>query len=228
MLMVYLLLRRQWRALIYAAAAGISIALITLGLYGMQPYQAFLKHLPGILGGEAFPAFRNPAAMAINVSIPGIIFKLKNFGLQGMGFAASKIVGWIYTLILLGIIYSVARRKNDTPLAWLSILILATLRSPFLPIAYATFPPLWLLSLVIALHSPSPKILLMLILGWLCFEINFPVDFGFDPRVISIITAIPQILMIVIAMIALKRTELASIDDAFRAPATSLIMSGNG
>jgi alpha-1,2-mannosyltransferase len=148
--------------------------------------------------------------------------------LQGMGFPASKILGWIYTLILVAIIYIVARRKNDSPLTWLAILILATLRSPFLPLTYATFPPLWLLSLVIALHSPSPKILLMLILGWLCLETNIPVDSGFDPRLTSIITAVPQILMIVLSVIALKQTELSPIDEISTMPAGHLIMTGNG
>jgi len=227
MLIVYLLLRRQWRAIIYTAAAGIALALIALGLFGIQTYEAFLKHLPGILGGEAFPAFRNPAAMAINLSIPGIIFKLKLFGFPGMGFPASKILGWIYTLLLLGITYIVARRKNENPLAWLAILILATLRSPFLPIAYATFPPLWLLSLIIALYTPSPKMLLILVLGLICLEIHIPVDSGFDPRLTAIISTIPQMLMIAVAVIALKQAEPAPINERFSL-APHLVMSENG
>jgi hypothetical protein len=228
MLIVYLLLRRQWRAIIYIAAAGIAISLITLGLFGAQPYEAFLKHLPGILGGEAFPAFRNPAAMAINLSIPGIIFKLKLFGLEGLGFSASKIVGWIYTLILLAIIYAVARRKNESPLTWLAILILATLRSPFLPTGYATFPPLWLLSLVIACYSPTPRTLLMLALGWICLNIAIPNDSGLDPRLTALITVIPQLVLIALTFFALKAPEKLTISKTSSQSAGQLIMSQNG
>jgi alpha-1,2-mannosyltransferase len=98
---------------------------------------------------------------------------LKVFGLQALGFSEAKIVGWIYTLVLLAIIYVVARRDNqnrmDNPLHWLAILILATLRSPLPPQSHATFPTLWLLSLVIATKTPTPKILVMFILGWLVF-----------------------------------------------------------
>lgn len=228
MLIVYLLVQRQWRAFICTAASGIAIALITLGLFGTQPYEAFLKHLPGILGGEAFPAFRNPRAMAINVSIPGIIFKLKLFGLQGMGFGASKVVGWIYTLILLAIIYVVARRKNKSPLAWLAILILATLRSPFLPIAYATFPPLWLLSLVIACYSPTPRTFLLLVLGWICLNITIPNDSGVDPRLTALITVIPQLVLIALTFFALKQPEQSTIAETSSPLAARLIMSQNG
>jgi alpha-1,2-mannosyltransferase len=228
MLIVYLLARRQWRPIIYTAVAGITFALISLGLFGIQTYEAFLKHLPGILGGEAFPAFRNPVAMAINFSIPGIIFKLKIFGLQGMGFGASKIIGWIYTLILLAIIYIVARRKADNPLVWLSLLILATLRSPFLPQSYAAFPPLWLLSLLIAFQSPTPKTLMILILGWISLNIMIPVDSGIDPRLITLITAIPQALTIALAVIALKQPQESIIGEPSSQSPNRLIMSENG
>jgi hypothetical protein len=228
MLIVYLLVRRQWRAIICTAIAGIAIALITLYTFGMQSYEVFLKHLPGVLGGEAFPALRNPHAMAINVSIPGIIFKLKLFGLQGMGFPASKIIGWIYTLFLLVIIYVVARRKNHNPLAWLAILILATLRSPFLPVSYATFPPLWLLSLVIAFQSPTPKTLLLLILGWLSLNIIIPNDVGLDPRLTALITVIPQLVMIALSLVAIKQTEQSTVVEPSSEPTGPLIMSENG
>jgi alpha-1,2-mannosyltransferase len=228
MLIVYLLVRRQWRAIIYTAIAGITLTLIALYAFGLQSYEAFLKHLPGILGGEAFPAFRNPHAMAINVSIPGIIFKLKIFGVQGFGFGTSKIVGWIYTLILLAIIFVVARRKNDNPLAWLSILILATLRSPFLPASYATFPPLWLLSLIIAFHSPTPKTLLTLILGWVCLNISIPNDSVLDPRIKVFIMAIPQLVIIALALIGLKRTEQSTAIEESSPNVGRLIMSENG
>jgi hypothetical protein len=208
MLIVYLMMRRQWRAVIYTAALGFGVAFLALIVEGWQTYSAFLAHLPGILSGEAFPAFRNPSAMAINYSIPGIIFKLKIFGIGDMGFGASKIVGWIYTLVLLAIIVMIAKRKDreeDNPLIWLSILILATLRSPFLPQAYAGFPPLWLLTLVAALHPPTTKNLILTILTWIGLNLMIPIDWGFTPKQLALISAIPQILTVVIAFVALRQ-----------------------
>ena len=69
--------------------------------HGLAPYHAFLNHLPGLVGGEAFPAFRNPGAIAKNYSVPGMAFKLHLFGVPGASFAAMRIVGWVYTLFAL-------------------------------------------------------------------------------------------------------------------------------
>src|ERR1700758_3379362 len=94
MLLVYLLMRRQWRSL--AWTMSICAALVALSLHdtGRTPYHAFLSHLPRLLGGEAFPAFRNPVSIAKNYSVPGMVFKLQLFGLPGTSFEAMRIVGW--------------------------------------------------------------------------------------------------------------------------------------
>jgi hypothetical protein len=211
MLILYLLLRRHWRAVISTVIAGISLALITLYVMGMQSFVAFNNHLPGLLSGQSFPAFRDPAAVAINLSIPGIVLKLKLFGVEGMDFTASKIVGWIYTLVLIAIIFVVARRNNktglDNPIVWLAILILATLRSPFLPQGYAPFPPLWLLTLLFATQIPKPKTMTLFILAWLCMNILIPSDAGVDPRLSAIIITIPQAVTIAIALLALRQPK---------------------
>jgi hypothetical protein len=210
-LFLYLALRRQWRAVLFTAIAGISLTLITLYVMGMQSFVAFINHLPGLLSGQSFPAFRNPHAIAINQSIPGIVFKLKLFGVEGMDFTASKIIGWIYTLVLITIIFVVARRNNklgaDSPIAWLAILILATLRSPFLPQGYAHFPPLWLLTLLFAIQIPTPRTMTLFILAWLSMNILIPHDAGVDPRLTAIINAIPQVVTIAIALLALRQPK---------------------
>lgn len=211
MLIVYLFVRRQWRAVAFTGAMSVLLVLIALLVTGWQPYSVFLTHLSGLLGGEAFPAFRNPAATAINYSVPGIIFKLKLFGVPGMNFGAMKIIGWIYTLVLLAIIITIARRADrtgeDSPLIWMAILILSTLRSPFLPQAYAGFPPLWLLTLVAASYDPNPKTLITVILVWLSLNIVVPMDWGVDPRLLALITALPQAATIVLALVALRLSD---------------------
>ena len=58
-LLFYLLLRRDWRAVGWTAAWSVVLVAITLADVGAVPFAAFLEHLPGLLSGEAFPAFRN-------------------------------------------------------------------------------------------------------------------------------------------------------------------------
>ena len=222
MLLVYLAMRRQWRAVAITAGFGFALALLALIVTGWPTYIAFLHHLPGILGGEAFPAFRNPSATAINLSIPGIIFKLKLFGVPGMTFGASKIVGWIYTLVVLSVIAFVARRSlqsgEDNPIIWLAILILATLRSPFLPQAYGNVPAIWLLILIAAMYTPNGKTLAIFILGWLSLNVIVPTDLGIDPRRLALINALPQAASVAVAVWGLGLNQQVTIARSDQSP----------
>ncbi len=207
LLIVYLLVRRKWRAILWTAAAGVALAALTLVDIGWAPYKAFLTHFPRLLSGEAFPAFRNPMAMAINFSVPGLVFKLKLFGVPGMNFAVAKVVGWIYTLVAVGVIVVAARRQEPEsrrPLIWLAIIILATLRSPFLPQAYAAFPALLLLVLLGAMFSPTPRTLAGILLTWLALGIVWPLDWPMDPRLLAVLSGIPQAVTMGLAIVVLR------------------------
>ena len=173
---LYLLLRRDWRAVAWTGGFGIALVGISMGLFGWPPFAAFLHHVPKLMSGEAFPAFRNPMAVSINGSVPGIVFKLGLFGVPGMGFEAMRIVGWLYTLVVIaGTAWLALRVRDDrrAPLVWLAILVLATLRSPFLP-TYAPFPSLWLATLLAALAwRRSPRAAIPAVACWCVLAIGF-------------------------------------------------------
>lgn len=207
MLVVYLLARRQWRAAAWTAAFSAVLALVTLWDLGWAPYAAFLEHLPKLLGGEAFPAFRNPAAVAINYSVPGLVLKLGLLGVPGMTFAFSKVIGWIYTLVVLALTWTLARRTppdEDKPITWLVILFLATLRSPFLPQTYAVFPALWLLTLLAARATPTGKTLALVTSAWLVLNIFVPNDFVMPIWQRTLLPLLPQAVTVIIAVLALR------------------------
>jgi alpha-1,2-mannosyltransferase len=207
LLVVYLLAERRYRDVVWTIAAGILISLITLLDLGWGAYVHFLEHLPQLLGGEAFPALRMPAAMANNFSIPGLVFKAKLFGVPGMDLTAAKIVGWLYTAVILALTLLAAKkswRPEQKPVVWLGILILATLRSPFLPQAYAALPVLWLLTLLAALDTAHLRRLPWLLLAFAGLNVYWPNDWVFDPRWRSLVLAIPQVLSVVLAVLALR------------------------
>ncbi|HUD73201.1 MAG TPA: glycosyltransferase family 87 protein, partial [Dongiaceae bacterium] len=103
LLVVWLLARRQWRAVAWTAAWGVGYCLLTLLAFGAAPFASFLDHLPRLLSGESFPAFRNPTAMAINLSIPGLLFKAELFGAPRPTFDQAKMVGSAWMVVAVAV-----------------------------------------------------------------------------------------------------------------------------
>jgi hypothetical protein len=217
LLIVYLLVRRQWRALAWTAGWGAVLTLATLADVGWLQIRGFFEHLPGLLSGQAFPAFRNPAAMAMNFSLPSIGFKLKVLGIGDLSFGTAKVLGWIYTIVAVWATVALARRAHghtEAPLAWLAIVAIATLRSPFLPAAYAAFPFIWLLSLLAATYAPTPRALAVTMLGWLAMNVYVPLDW-MRPRPLALVGLIPHAVTIAVLVWAVRHV-LASGREAER------------
>ena len=220
---MYLAVRRDWRTLGWTGFFAAVILLVTVADVGWQPFLAFREQLPGLLSGEAFPAFRNPAAVAINQSIPGLVFKLQLFGLGGLGFGASRIVGTIYMLGAVAATLAMGRRaiaEGQAPLVWLTILLLATLRSPFLPSSYAPFPAIWLLTLLAAGGLLRPWRLSTFLLAWFALNIVVPVDARVDPRITALIILVPQALTfaLVARVFQLSAERQPDVEDTDRQP----------
>jgi len=213
MLIVYLAARREWRAV--AWTVGMCAALVAFSLVdtGIAPYSAFLHQLPRLLSGEAFPVFRRPGGVATNLSVPGLLFKLKLFGLPNGSFEAMKIVGSIYTLIVFATTLILGMRRltrNEQPLIWLTVLILASLRSPFLP-SYGLFPVLWLLILLAATVIPSVRAVCLALVAWVTLNIAVPVN-GPDPRLIAAMALVSQAIIVVLLVVVLRQRQGSSVD----------------
>ncbi len=175
LLVLYLLLRRDWRGAAWTVGLGAAIVALSLADVGWTPYVAFLDHLPRLLSGEAFPAMALPEGMALNQSVPGLPLKLALFGLAPATLAWARVAGWLYTPLLLWATVRLARgrfSRDDEPLAWLTVVLLATYRSTFLP-QYGVFPALWLAVLLAARFRHRPGALAMLAGAWGVLTLNF-------------------------------------------------------
>lgn len=207
-LVLFLVLRRDWRAVAWTAAAGVALTAITLADVGWTPFAAFLDHLPKILSGEAFPGLFRAPAIAINESIPGVVFKLGLWGVPGLGFTQAQVVGWVYTVVLVAAIVWLAHRRSDRrfdPLIWIAILILATLRSPFLP-SYGAFPALWLAALLTAVAWPAPRSVLLIVSLWLLLAASAGQG-AIPPPANAALTLSHTIASILVVILACRRTE---------------------
>jgi len=207
LLVVYLLAQRRWRAVGWTAAWGAGFCALTLAVFGWAPYAAFLDHLPRLLSGESFPAFRNPKAMAINLSIPGLLFKAGLFGAPRPSWEQAKLAGSVWMVIAVAVtLYAAlrARRDADQASVWMAIVILATLRSPFLPQAYGTLPALWLLTLLAARRAPDARRLVAALGAWIVLALNWPMDWPIDLRLLAMTSLVQMAVTLGLVFVVIR------------------------
>jgi hypothetical protein len=218
--LLVLLLQRRWRAL---ACTGVALGVwvgLAVALLGVAPFHSFVDfQMPRIASGAAFPFLQfYPPAAAVNHSFYGIVIKLQHLGLP-VGPRLATVVSWVYTPVVLGAAWLVARRNTTASSrlsqaqGWLILAILAALRSPFVPQEYALFGPIWLLSLL-AVRQRVPVTIAL----WLLLDAWFPVDLPVRLGTLMALTAIPQLVSFGMVGVALLRGQRT-------VPATTLRMS---
>jgi uncharacterized membrane protein len=125
-----------------------------------------------------------------------------------------RIVGWVYTLIALAATVILARQtrnRDEQPILWLAILILGSLRSPFLP-GYGVLAPLWLLILLAATAVLTAKRLCVVLLAWVMLNAAIP-QLNPDPRLSSIAVLVPQAIIVVLVVLAFRGQPESSGDE---------------
>jgi hypothetical protein len=152
LLIVYLFLRGRRREAAAVVGACLGISLLALLVLGKAPFVAFFGYqLPRMSSGESFSFFqRGWLYVSRNLSISGIVFKLRELGVAGAGAGAARAVGWVYTVVVIGLTAWASRRDTDRlgeASTWLGLLVLGSLRSPLAPSVYVIAPVLWLLAL---------------------------------------------------------------------------------
>ncbi|MEM7436188.1 MAG: glycosyltransferase family 87 protein [Myxococcota bacterium] len=146
---LYLVFQRRWRDVAWTALFTVVLGLITLLVLGSSPIESFVGYmLSRLTSGEAFSFVTDELPIVTNLSIPGTAWKLSFFGYED-GASLLRPLSWAYTGILVVFIWIGSRIEGDRArLAqlWLAMLILASLRSPIVPI-YGAVPILWLMTL---------------------------------------------------------------------------------
>lgn len=171
-LLVYLAAARRWRALAWIAACGLVLVLLTAAIFGLQPFEAFVRdELPRIANGAAFPQSERPDTVHANLSVYGLTVRARALGaafldqrtglaiasVYGLGvLALAALAGWRTRIALM----EPADRLRLVQLA-LGLLSLASFRSPFVGF-YGYVATVWLLTLLAA-DARTPR---TLVLGW--------------------------------------------------------------
>jgi hypothetical protein len=159
---LYLLMRRQWAPVLWTAAWALAWLLLAIAWFGMKPQWDFLLYqVPRIQSGEAFFWVDSPAIAGVNHSIYGLVARLRAGGVPGMTREFGNILASAYGAGVLALAACLGWRRRGVPIGqdgsrlsevtvWFALLNLGSLRSPFVPDAYAFLGSLWLGALIVA------------------------------------------------------------------------------
>ena len=110
-LVLYLLLRRDWRALGWTAAIGSALALATVADAGAAPLAAFADHLPRSEWRGLSAASRCSGDLRVIDSGDCVQGRPPRRARDGI--RCAQIVGWTFTLVVVGMTAWLALRQRD-------------------------------------------------------------------------------------------------------------------
>ena len=151
------------------AAAGLGCALLSLAVYGVGTWREFLVgELPRLLSGESFPQIRNPGNAVVNLSVFGLVAKLRFLGLAALDYDAGRMAARAAFVALAGVAVWTGRRvgglvdsghldRAPHAMLWLAVLNGAAFLSPFVGVAYGGFGTAWLAVMAMA-AAPSRRV----------------------------------------------------------------------
>jgi alpha-1,2-mannosyltransferase len=155
---VLLLVQRRWRAAGLTALVAAALCALSVGVLGAEVWRDFLfYHLPRVQSGEALRFMAETVReVSFNLAPFGLPFKLGALGFEGWGWPQARLFGSVYTAVLFVLAVLAGRNQGSAPhrlTVWLSMLMLASLRSPYAaPFVLVTLV-VWLLVLATELRS---------------------------------------------------------------------------
>ena len=144
---IVLLVRRRFRMALATAISGALLFAAALVWFGADPLVSFVTYaLPRLGSGAAFPHIAAEGGIRNNYSPFGIPFALQALGVEvGDPWAVGRALGRVFTVVvvLLAIAAGLGQRsRREQAMAWLSLLTVAGLQSPF-SAGYVTIGTLW-------------------------------------------------------------------------------------
>ncbi len=138
--------------------------LVALVVLGIQPFLDFVTYqLPKLSTGEAFPWLYEPDSLPINYGIYAFVMNFRSLGVSLVTHRVSSAAASVYGILVAGLAFIAGRRlalastleqgerfRVRQAQSWLALLTLGSLRSPFVPEAYAMAATFWLLTLIAA------------------------------------------------------------------------------
>ncbi|MCX4246109.1 glycosyltransferase family 87 protein [Paraliomyxa miuraensis] len=202
---VILLVRGRWRAVAWTAGFGALMLVATLLVYGLDPLESWVSYaLPRLSSGEAFSVMlRHPESIAVNQSPSGVAFKLGLIGIDvGDPWPLARWINRVVTIVVVVLAVVIGRRQRapvegtltSRALAWMALLFLTALRSPFAP-GYVIFALAWAITLLTTEVRTMRGGLALLAL-WAVVTLLPPLS----PEALAVYFTLPQVAAIAVSL----------------------------
>jgi hypothetical protein len=176
-LVVYLAAARRWRALAATSIAGAAVVALTLGIFGMRPFEDFVRHeLPRISNGAAFPQSDQPHGINPNMSVYGLTVRARAFGVRALDQPRGLAIASVFGILVIALAAALGwRQRPDMSQPFdrlrlvqiaVAVLMLASFRSPFVGF-YGLLAAVWLMTLAAANARSTGTLLL----SWLAIAV---------------------------------------------------------
>jgi Glycosyltransferase family 87 len=211
-LLVYLAAQRKWRAVAASMGFVALFALAYVATHGLAPMREFVDYqAPRLANGVAFRSIQSGApVLAMSFSLPGALFKLKLFGVTSGAIATgANLAAWLYTMTLIVIAFLRGRSPPGDeawrPPVWAALLMLGSLRTPFVPQPLGAFAVDWVIILLAGREPLTAK--RAVLLGAAFLIVNAP-DVGAPLAVGVALGTVQQVVALLLAATVLRRPSL--------------------
>ena len=233
-LVLYRVARRRWRAVFWTCGASAIYVIATFVMFGAKPFTAFDNYqAPRLASGEAFSfAFERLRPTMNNSSVLGIVYKFARLGLYSIESAGgiAKIVTWAFSgLLVVVAVWVGLRHGRGSPRAgldtetsssemtrmwsarvWIALLVLAQLRSPFLPWGYGNVAVIWLVVMMLPPPGSYHLSAWLVVPLWALFTPTVPLFFGPLTETFDLVyTLVAAVLVVGLCLITVIRYSRA-------------------
>lgn len=175
---IFFIVQKKYKAVAATVIATMIICGVTYFVFGTKVWHDFIfYHLSNVQTGRALAFLADSSdSIKFNQAPFGIPFKLSALGIFDIGWKEARWVGNIYTVFLFIITSFAAIRKGSPQFRltiWISVMMFASLRSPFAaPFVLLTVS---FLLLLLVCELRSIRSIFLFIVVFILFSLQFPI-----------------------------------------------------
>jgi hypothetical protein len=223
LLVLHLLFRRRWQALLWTAGFAVAQLGVAMHVLGLGPFRSFLRDaVPHLVHGDVAQLLV-PQNVAVDQAVSALVLKLQLLGLPPpiQEHRFFELVTWVYAAALVLLAWSSRRVSSEAhrqALVWLALVLAGSLAGPWVEQSAGLLPAVLLPVVVVMAVGWRHGVVSLAVLTWLAANALLPPDRTVSPALLTAITLGQQCLALLLALWAFRRGLAGALSRALGAP----------